>query len=391
MLSVAKPTPSHPRFLEISLDFVCPALQQMLRDKNSDIEQCVKEMTRECNVVMGVAREPPAASWWWIAPQAVVIALLVALAIRVMSRRGRAEAPAGGGGPLGRENVVLLGFISPWVVGFLLLVAGPMVFSLCMAQTDYEVGSRAHYVGLANFKNLLTVEPEFWPSLRRTATFAAVSVPLKLAVALAAAMLLNIAFVRGIGIFRTIFFLPSLLPVAASTLMWMFLMDKRRGMFNRVLDTVGIEGQGWFTDPRLALWTLIFVSMWAFGGAMLIFLAGLQDVPRSLHEAAMIDGAGPWDRFRHVTIPAISPVIFFNMVMGVIGAMQIFAVAYILGGAGGGAGKALYFYVLVLFKHAFMNLRMGIGSAMAWILFCLIVTLTALNFALSKRWVHYRS
>ena len=342
MLRVARPTPTHPRFVELSQDYICPRLQKMLRDGETNVAEVASAVTRECNDVLKVTRNPDEASLWWLVPQLALLAVAGVFAIRFYLRRTGAQRQKQRTGKLlGRRNVVLLGFICPWIVGFILLVAGPMIFSFFIAQTDYVVGKPVTYVGPGNYWNLFASEPDFWGSLGRTATYSIFAVPLKLVIALTAAVLLNIAFVRGIGLFRTIFFLPSLLPVAASTLMWMFLMDKRRGLFNHVIGMVGIEGQGWFTDPSWALWALIFVSLWAFGGAMLIFPAGLQDVPRSLHEAAMIDGAGARGRFRHVTVPVISPVIFFNLVMGVIGAMQIFAVAYILGGAAGAAGKAL--------------------------------------------------
>ncbi len=388
MLSVARSTPSHPRFIELCQRFIIQKFERLLRDRNADTAQVAREATEECNSILALSGKQDGVSRAWLIPQAALILLLGAGALYWFFMKKNSSA-AGASRARAGDNLRLLLFLSPWLAGFLLFVAGPMLYSFYLSQTDCVVGQPETYIGMANYKNLLGKEPDFWASLGRTAVFTAISVPLSVAAALAAALMLNLRFIRGIGVFRTIFFLPSLLPVAASTLVWAFFLDPCNGIVNMLLAKVGIHGPGWFHDPAWALPSLAVMAAWGFGGAMLIFLAGLQDVPGSLHEAAMLDGAGAWSRFRHVTLPFLSPVIFFNLLMGAISAMQVFAQAYIVFNTGASSGKSLHFYVLILFQHAFERLRMGLGSAMAWILFVILVLFTVIYFKLSKRWVYY--
>src|SRR5205814_5153107 len=231
----------------------------------------------------------------------------------------------------------------------------------------------------------------FWPSVIVTAIYAAVSVPLSLLGALALTLLLN-PRVAGQGVFRTIYFLPSLLPATASGVVWVFSFHPTFGLLNRVLHFVGITGPAWTQSVTWALPALIIMSLWSFGQPMVIFLAGLQDVPRSLYEAADLDGASPWQQFRNVTLPLITPVLFFNLVMGLIGALKVFDSAYVFGSVGGsgpgGPARATLFYALNLYIKAFTHFHMGLASAMASLLFLAILGLTATNFWLGRRWVH---
>jgi multiple sugar transport system permease protein len=281
----------------------------------------------------------------------------------------------------------------PAIVGFVLFNLGPMIASGYLSLSRYDVVSPPEFVGFDNYAYLMTQDPAFWPSVRVTLVYAAVSVPLGLALSLAVALLLN-RRVRMLGTFRTIYFLPSLLPATASGVVWVYIFHPSQGLLNRLLAQAGVQGPAWTQSVDWALPALIIMGLWSFGGAMVIFLAGLQDVPRSLYEAAELDGAGRFHQFRHVTFPILSPVIFFNLVMGLIGAFKAFDSAYVFGMSGGGGGvpggpaRATLFYVLNLYLKAFNYFHMGLASAMAWLLFLAIVLLTWLNFRLARRWVH---
>jgi multiple sugar transport system permease protein len=247
------------------------------------------------------------------------------------------------------------------------------------------------FIGLDNYIYLMTQDPAFWPSVKVTLVYAAISVPLGLALSLSVALLLN-RRVRFLGTFRTIYFLPSLLPATASGVVWVYIFHPNQGLLNRLLAQAGIQGPAWTMSVDWALPALIIMGLWGFGGAMVIFLAGLQDVPRSLYEAAELDGAGTLQQFLHVTFPVLSPVVFFNLTMGLIGALKAFDSAYVFGmtsgGMPGGPARATLFYVLNLYLKAFNYFHMGLASAMAWLLFTAILLLTWLNFRLARRWVH---
>jgi multiple sugar transport system permease protein len=266
-----------------------------------------------------------------------------------------------------------------------------MVYSFYLSLTQYNVVDPPRFVGVENYTYLLRDDPAFWPSVKVTLIYAAVQIPLSLLIALAIALLLNHR-VRGLGVFRTIYFLPSLLPATASVVVWVYVFHPNHGLLNRALAAAGISGPAWLSSTRWALPALIIMSLWGFGGAMIIFLAGLQGVPRSLYEAATIDGAGRWHQFRHVTLPMLSPVLFFNLTMGLIGSLKVFDTAYAFGAAQGqvpgGPARATLFYALNLYQKAFTYFHMGLASAMAWMLFAAIVLLTWFNFRLARRWVH---
>jgi len=283
-------------------------------------------------------------------------------------------------------------FAGPALAGFALFSFWPMLESLWLSFCQYDVVAPARFIGLRNYVYLLTSDPAFWPSVKVTLVFTAVQLPLSVAAALGVALLLNQPG-RGRGCWRAVYFLPSILPQAASVAVFVYIFQADGGLLNRLLALGGVTGPAWTSSPVWALPVLIAISLWGFGYPMVIFLGGLQTVPRELYEAAHIDGAGAWARFRHITLPLISPVLFFNVVMGVIGALKVFDLAYAFGAAQGlipgGPARATLFYGLNLYQQAFTYFHMGLASAMAWLLFAVILLLTWLNFRLGRRWVHY--
>jgi multiple sugar transport system permease protein len=277
-------------------------------------------------------------------------------------------------------------FISPWLIGFLVFTAGPMVTSLFLSFHIYDLHSM-EYVGVENYRRLFFEDPLFWKSLQVTLTYALIAVPLGVVGSLALAVLLN-QKIRGQRFFRTFFYMPSLVPVVASALVWQWVFNTDNGALNQFLSWFGFPNVAWLQDERFTLWAFVMMSLWGIGGGrMVIFLAGLQGIPESYLEAATLDGASPFQRFRSITLPLLSPVVFFNLVMGLIGAFQVFTSAYIM--TSGGPNNATRFYALNLFQTAFEQFRLGKASAMAWVLFLILVAFTAVQFAASKRWVHY--
>ena len=278
--------------------------------------------------------------------------------------------------------------ISPWLIGFLLWTAGPMVYSLYLSFTRWDLFTDPVWINFDNYQTLLTGDSDFWQALKVTAIYTFVQVPLGLVGALAIALLMNSA-VRGITVFRTIFYLPSVLPAIAVSVLWIWVFNPEFGILNALLRIVGIEGPKWLADPQWALAALIFMSLWSLGGGMIIYLAGLKGIPRALYEAAELDGAGSAQRLWHITIPQITPTIFFNLVMGIIGSFQVFTQAYAM--TKGGPQKATLFYMYYLFDMAFIRFRMGYASALAWVLFLIILVFTLLVIRSSSRWVYYES
>ena len=284
-------------------------------------------------------------------------------------------------------------FAGPAVAGFVAFSLWPMLDSLWLSFCQYEVISPPHFIGVQNYAYLFWHDPSFWPSVKVTLVFTVVQVPLAIVAALALALLLNQP-VRGRGFWRAVYFLPSILPQAVFAVVFGYIFQADGGLLNRLLALAGLPGTAWTTSPTWALPVLITVSLWGFGYPMVIFLGGLQNVSRELYEAAHIDGADAWMRFRHITLPLISPVIFFNVVMGVIGALKVFDLAYAFSvaqaqPAPGGPARATLFYGLNLYQQAFGYFHMGLASAMAWLLFAVILVITVINFRLGRRWVHY--
>ncbi len=286
-----------------------------------------------------------------------------------------------------RDTLNGLLFASPWILGFLTFVLYPLAASLYYSFCSYDAISPPHFIGLENYRIMLTQDPLFWRSLWNTLYMAIFGLPVSLAAALGIALLLN-QRIRGISIYRTIYFLPSITPVVASSVLWMWLLNPQVGLINTSLHRLGMSSPpAWLSDPNWAKPALILMGLWAVGGGMVIYLASLQDVPASLLEAASLDGAGRWAKFRHVTVPSISPVILFNLIMGLIGTFQYFTQAYVM--TNGGPQDATMFYALHLFNRAFQDFEMGYASAMAWVLFVTTLICAIVVFRTSARWVYY--
>ncbi len=289
-----------------------------------------------------------------------------------------------------RESIAGYLFLTPWLIGLLCFVVGPMIASAYFSFTNYDVVNTPKFIGFKNFTEIFSKDRLFWPSLMLTFRYAIIVVPLSLLGSLLAAMLLNQAL-KGTVIFRTFFFMPHLTPIAASAVLWAWLFNPDVGPINYFIrNNLGIENApGWFRDPQWAMSGLIIMAMWgAIGGnSMLIFLAGLQGIPQELYEAAAIDGAGGWAKFRSVTIPMLTPTIFFNLVLGIIGALRVFAAAYVA--TQGGPAYATWFYSLHIYTRAFRYFEMGYASALAWFFFFILLVLTYIQFQSSKRWVYY--
>jgi multiple sugar transport system permease protein len=289
-----------------------------------------------------------------------------------------------------REEISGWLWTSPWLLGFVLFVMGPMLASLYLSFTTYAIGGRPSWIGLGNYVRAIGGQDELViPSLSRTLIYAFVMVPIGITLSLMAATLLKQGLKAKV-LFRTLFFLPSLTPVVATAVLWRWLYQPEYGTINAALwQLAGINGPRWLADSSYALPALMLVGLWGTvgGGTMVIFLAGLQGVPQELHEAASIDGATSWHRFRHVTLPLITPTIYFNLVISIIAALKVFAVAFLA--TSGGPNYATWFFNLHLYQHAFQYFEMGYASALAWIFFILVVTLTYLNVRTSRRWVYY--
>ncbi|MBB5788369.1 carbohydrate ABC transporter permease [Jiangella mangrovi] len=287
-----------------------------------------------------------------------------------------------------RSRVAYL-FLAPWILGVLGLTLGPMLASLYLSFTDYRLSGAPSWVGLANYQRMFTDDPRYWSSVWVTAKYVLLSVPLQLAFALAIAVFLDRG-VRGLAIYRSVYYLPSLLGSSvAVAVLWRRLFSSD-GLVVDVAGWVGIQmSGGWISDPERALDTLLVLNVWTFGSPMVIFLAGLRQIPDELVEAAKVDGAGAVQRFFRVVFPLLTPVVFFNLILQMIGAFQAFTPAYIVSAGTGGPADSTLFYTLYLFQSGFQAFDMGYASAMAWGLFVVIGAFTALNFAASRYWVHY--
>ena len=292
-----------------------------------------------------------------------------------------------------------MAFISPWVIGFCIFTAVPVALSLYYSLCDFTVLQPPIYLGTSNYRELMSDEV-FWKSLVNTFYYALLALPSGLAVSLGLAMLLN-AKIRGQGVYRTIIFLPSLVPLVASAMLWLWLFNGKLGLLNVLLAKVGVTGPAWLSDIMFsfgsasnqssfywAMPSLAFMSLWGVGNTVTIFIAGLQDVPAELYEAAEIDGATSLRRMWHVTLPCLSPVIFFNLIMAIIGTLSVFAVPYIM--TSGGPARATYFLTMYLYDNAFTFVRMGYASALAWVQLLLVLVLTGIAFWSSTRWVHHQ-
>jgi multiple sugar transport system permease protein len=301
-----------------------------------------------------------------------------------------APAPAPGSGPSRRtrEALAAYGFLAPWIVGMLLLTIGPMVYSLYLSFTRYNLMTPAQWVGLDNYVRMFTADPRYLSSVGVTLRYVTISVPLLLVVSLLVAMVLSkgMAFLSG---YRAAFYLPSLIASSvAIAVLWRQVFGQD-GIVNEVLALVGIEGGSWIGNPGTALYTLVVLHVWSFGSTMIIFLAGLRQVPKEYYEAAAVDGAGAVRRFVHITLPMITPLIFFNLLLSTVNAFQAFTPAYVISGGEGGPLDSTLFYTLYLYQRGFANLEMGYASAMAWTLVIVLALFTAGLFASARFWVHY--
>jgi multiple sugar transport system permease protein len=289
-----------------------------------------------------------------------------------------------------REALWAYVFIAPWIVGFLIFTIGPMLASLYYSFTDYDIISAPVWKGLANYQKLLFNDPLFWHSLKVTIKFAAMALPLNLVIGFLIAVLLN-QKVPGVNIWRTLYFLPSVIAGVAVALLWVRIFNARIGLINPILqEYFGVQNPpGWLQDPNWAVPALVIMSLWSVGGSMIIYLAGLQGVPTTLYEAAKIDGANTAQRFWNITIPMMTPVIFYNLVLGLIGAFNYFTEVYVATSGDGGPVRSTLFYNLYLYQNAFRFFEMGYASAMAWVLFVIVLIVTLLVFRSSPLWVFY--
>jgi len=290
-----------------------------------------------------------------------------------------------------RETLVAYLFVAPWLVGMTAFYLGPTIASFVYSFTKYPIIAKPTWTGLSNYREILS-DGDFHQALKVTSYYTLAAVAVYMLGALGLALLCN-RRLPGIGVVRTLVFLPSLVPVFGMAVLWSWIFNKDFGLANYLLGRLGLPEQGFFQSDTQALWLAVTVSFWAVGSAFVVFLAGLQSIPQDLYEAITVDGAGPFRRFWHVTLPMLSPVILFNLVIGIILSFQVFDIAWTLysfgSGSTGGPGNAMLFFVLLIWQRAFQEFQMGYASALAWILFLTIVVVTAVIFRTSRYWVHY--
>jgi multiple sugar transport system permease protein len=287
-----------------------------------------------------------------------------------------------------RENVTAYLFLAPWFLGLILITIGPIIASLYLSFTDYPLLEGPDWIGLDNFRRMIE-DDRFYHSLRVTFTYVLISVPLQLAFALLLAVVLDKG-IRGLTVYRAVYYLPSLLGASvAVAILWRQIFGTN-GLVNQALNAVGIESTtGWVSHPDWALWTLILLNVWTFGAPMIIFLAGLRQIPQELYEAAEVDGAGPIRRFVRITMPLLTPIIFFNLVLQTINSFQAFTQSFIVSNGTGGPADSTLFYSLYLYEQGFGRFDMGYASALGWVLLIIIGAITAINFLAARFWVFY--
>ena len=301
------------------------------------------------------------------------------------------SGPASDGSPLPkltlRRREALAGYVAilPWLVGFLLFTLGPIAFSFVLMFMKWELITPPEWAGLANFRRLMS-DPLALKSLWNTLYYTVFAVPLNLVAALFAATMLNVG-VRGTNVYRALIYLPSQMPAVAIAILWFFIFSPTYGLANGILGLFGMPPQKWLWDVDLVKPSLVLMAAWGLGNSMIIFLAGLQGIPETLYEAAMIDGAGAWRLFLHVTLPMLSPSIFFNLTMGVIGSFQVFTNVFMM--TAGGPGNASLMLVLYVYRNAFANFKMGYASVLAWLLLVIVLTATLIQLRVSRMWVYY--
>lgn len=289
-----------------------------------------------------------------------------------------------------REQLTGYLYISPWIVGFLAFMAFPIFYSLYLSFCNWDIYNGVKWIGLKNY-TLLFHDPLFYQSLKVTGIYSVLSIPLNLIVGLLVSLLLNLK-VRGVGFFRTLFYLPSVISGVAVAMLWMWIFNGEYGLINYFLSWFGIKGPDWLQNPHWIIPVYVIMGLWGVGGNAILFLGGLQNIPQQLYEAAAIDGAGAWRRFWNITLPLITPTLFFLLLMGIIQSFQVFTSAYVINGRGGGGpDNAGLFYMLYLFDQAFQEYHMGYASAMAWVGGIIAIVIALLVYLTQKKWVYYEA
>jgi multiple sugar transport system permease protein len=279
--------------------------------------------------------------------------------------------------------------MSPWILGFLLFTLYPMITSFYQSFTSFNLIEAPEFIGLDNYRRMFTEDPDFWVSLNNTVWISVISIPLRISFAMFTAWLLTKPK-HGRSFYRTLFFVPSMVPAVAGTIVFTYIFNPSYGSINLVLEKLGVENPPyWFMDPAWSKWGLIILGLWGIGDTMIIFLAGLLDIPRSLYEAASLEGANAFQTFRHITLPLMTPVIFFSGVTGVIGSFQYFTQAYVASGQVNDFSHSMYFYASHIYYAAFQAYEMGYASALAWVLLVITLVCTLIILRTQKRWVHY--
>lgn len=285
-----------------------------------------------------------------------------------------------------KEEIIAYLFLLPWILGFVVFTAGPIIASIYLSMTSYDLFSPPQFVGLGNFREMFFRDRLFWHSLKVTTIYSLVSVPLHIIIGYTLALLLN-QRIKGLALFRTIYYMPAVVSGVSVAILFQWIFNPELGLVNAILSRIGIQGPKWFASVQWALPTFIIMSLWSVGGSIVIYLAGLQGIPTEIYESAELDGAGGLEKLRYITIPLTTPVIFLQLIVGIIGSFQVFTQAYVI--TGGGPAYATLFYVLYLYQNGWQFFRMGYASALAWVLFIIIVSLTLIIFKTSGRWVYY--
>ncbi len=289
-----------------------------------------------------------------------------------------------------REAISGYLFIAPWLIGFVVFFVGPIIASFFLSFTSWNIVGAPQWIGLDNYTNILTNDPRFFKAVQVTITYAVFYLPLEVACGIGLAVLMN-QKLRGIGIFRTLYYMPYVVPQVAAALVWVWMLNARYGVVNTILSWFGISGPNWLGNPAYVLTSMVIIALWGVGGSSIIYLAGLQNIPQSLYEAATVDGANRIQQFTRITLPMLSPTIFFQVVLGLIGVFQTFTPAYIAAGANGGPLQSGLFYMLYIYNRGFVSMRMGYASALAWILTAFILVVTVLVLRSSRYWVYYEN
>ncbi|MGE5581141.1 MAG: carbohydrate ABC transporter permease [Bacillota bacterium] len=278
-------------------------------------------------------------------------------------------------------------FALPWLIGLIVFYIYPLLSSIIFSFTSFNGINPGHFIGIRNYTDLIT-DDTFWVSVNNTCWFAAMSVPLSVICGVLLAVLLNLK-VKGQGVYRVIFLIPTLVPIVAVSIIWQWLLNSQFGLVNYLLYKVGLPGPPWFGSEVWAKPSIVIIVIWSIGASVLTYLAGLQDIPDTYYEAAAIDGANAFQKFRNITLPLLSPIILYNTIMGIIAALQQFTLPFVISNGQGTPANSMMFYAMFLYKNAFTYFKMGMANAMAWIMFVVVMALTVFVFTASKKWIHY--